>query len=593
MEKTTYRYLWSYIKIFKYFFLSIILLILISNIAGQFYPYFIAKIYNTASAEYNSPDVWSKLFDAGYAALALGLCKIIFMEFTMFINAKFWPQARTLVIRDAFDYVNKHSIAYFNNEMSGNISNKVSQLNNGVLEVFMGIQNAGYSLIYLSVTVLILSYISIYFCCALLIWLFLIFAIGKALGKKRALYSKITSNQQSLANGMIVDSLANYSEIKSFANYKFERLNLLKYLRLLRKAETKEQILRAWIHLSLNLTTVISMMLFMFLSIWMLKIGNINTVDFIFVNTLFINVAGIVFEITWIYNNISRVIGQVDSALSTIAVDPDIIDKPKAKKLVCKKAGIILENVSFAYNGKENLFTDLNINIRPHEKIGLVGLSGSGKSTFVKLIARYFDVKDGSIKINETDIRDVTQDSLHYNIATIPQDVCLFNRTLMENIKYGRTSAKDEEVYSAAKKASADEFIRSFPDGYQTKVGDRGVVLSGGERQRIAIARAILKNAPILIFDEATSALDSQSEKHIQKSLVNLMKSKTVIAIAHRLSTLREMDRILVFDKGRIVEEGSHLSLLRKKGVYYKLYNMQADGFMGGISLKDTQKTVL
>ena len=187
----------------------------------------------------------------------------------------------------------------------------------------------------------------------------------------------------------------------------------------------------------------------------------------------------------------------------------------------------------------------------------------------------------GRITINGFDIRGVTQNSLHKNISVIPQDVCLFNRTLMENIRYGDTDAGEEKVVAAAKKACADNFIRSFPDGYQTKVGDRGVILSGGERQRIAIARAILKNAPILIFDEATSALDSQSERHIQKSLSNLMKGKTVLAIAHRLSTLREMDRILVFDKGRIIESGSHEELLAKKGLYFKLYNMQADGFVG------------
>ena len=178
----------------------------------------------------------------------------------------------------------------------------------------------------------------------------------------------------------------------------------------------------------------------------------------------------------------------------------------------------------------------------------------------------------GSIKINGYDLRDITQDSLHQNIATIPQDVCLFNRTLLENIRYGDTEASNKEVEAAAKKAYADIFIKQFSDGYNTKVGDRGIILSGGERQRIAIARAILKKAPILIFDEATSALDSQSEIHIQKSLKNLMKGKTVLAIAHRLSTLREMDRILVFDKGKIVEDGNHEALLKKNGLYSKLY---------------------
>lgn len=276
-------------------------------------------------------------------------------------------------------------------------------------------------------------------------------------------------------------------------------------------------------------------------------------------------IAGMVFQLTWVYSNVMRIHGQLKSALDTLAVEPGLKDRSNAADLRAVEAEIEFAGVSFAYAGRENLFENLNLTIKAGEKVGLVGHSGSGKSTFIKLIARYYDTTAGSIKINGTDIRDVRQDSLHRLISAIPQDVCLFNRSLFDNIRYGRTNATEEEVYRAARQAGADEFIRAFPGGYQTKVGDRGVVLSGGERQRIAIARAILKNAPILVFDEATSALDSQSEKHIQKSLVRLMKNKTVIAIAHRLSTLREMDRILVFDKGRIVEQGTHLSLLRKK----------------------------
>ena len=198
----------------------------------------------------------------------------------------------------------------------------------------------------------------------------------------------------------------------------------------------------------------------------------------------------------------------------------------------------------------------------------------------IKLIDRYFDVTSGSVKINGLDIRDITQDSLHKHISVIPQDVCLFNRSLADNIRYGKTDASDSEIITAAQEASADRFIEKLPEKYATKVGDRGVILSGGKRQRIAIARAVLKDAPILIFDEATSSLDSESEKYIQSSLKNLMQNKTVIAIAHRLSTLREMDRIIVLENGQIVEEGTHLGLLRKKGRYAELFKMQSDGYL-------------
>lgn len=580
MEKTPFRYLWHYIRIFKLLVVSVLALNFLSQLCGQVYPLYLAKIYSTAAGEVGTPDYWDKIVGFALAAFVLGLGKVIFFDVTMFIAARILPQVRTLVIRDSFDYVNRHSIAYFTQEMSGNISNKVTQLNTGVLDGFNEFMMSTSMVMYVLITIGILSFMNVWFFAAMMLWLALIVLVSWKLGQKRSVLSRETSRRQSLANGVIVDSLANYSEIKSFANFRFERLNLIKHLRILRRAENVEQKAKAWIHLTQNLFAVVSMLGFMFLSIWIFRRGAIDTTGFIYANSLFAMIAGMVFQLTWVYSNVMRIHGQLKSALDTLAVEPGLKDRPNAADLRAVKAEIEFDGVSFAYAGRENLFENLNLTIKAGEKVGLVGHSGSGKSTFIKLIARYYDTTAGSIKVNGTDIRDVRQDSLHRLISAIPQDVCLFNRSLFDNIRYGRTNATEEEIYLAARQAGADEFIRAFPGGYQTKVGDRGVVLSGGERQRIAIARAILKNAPILVFDEATSALDSQSEKHIQKSLVRLMKNKTVIAIAHRLSTLREMDRILVFDKGRIVEQGTHLSLLRKKGLYYKLYNMQVDGFM-------------
>lgn len=580
MEKTPFRYLWHYIRIFKLLVVSVLALNFLSQLCGQVYPLYLAKIYSTAAGEVGTPDYWDKIVGFALAAFVLGLGKVIFFDVTMFIAARILPQVRTLVIRDSFDYVNRHSIAYFTQEMSGNISNKVTQLNTGVLDGFNEFMMSTSMVMYVLIAIGILSFMNVWFFAAMMLWLTLVVLVSWKLGQKRSALSRETSRRQSLANGVIVDSLANYSEIKSFANFRFERLNLIKHLRILRRAENVEQKAKAWIHLTQNLFAVVSMLGFMFLSIWIFRRGAIDTTGFIYANSLFAMIAGMVFQLTWVYSNVMRIHGQLKSALDTLAVEPGLKDRPNAADLRAVKAEIEFDGVSFAYAGRENLFENLNLTIKAGEKVGLVGHSGSGKSTFIKLIARYYDTTAGSIKVNGTDIRDVRQDSLHRLISAIPQDVCLFNRSLFDNIRYGRTNATEEEIYLAARQAGADEFIRAFPGGYQTKVGDRGVVLSGGERQRIAIARAILKNAPILVFDEATSALDSQSEKHIQKSLVRLMKNKTVIAIAHRLSTLREMNRILVFDKGRIVEQGTHLSLLRKKGLYYKLYNMQVDGFM-------------
>lgn len=258
----------------------------------------------------------------------------------------------------------------------------------------------------------------------------------------------------------------------------------------------------------------------------------------------------------------------------------EIQDKPDAVSLKCNSGQITFNNVKFHYDGTEPLFQNKSITIKTGQKVGLVGYSGGGKSTFVNLILRLYDVTDGAILIDDQDICNVTQDSLRAKIAMIPQDPSLFHRTLMENIRYGKIDASDDEVIEAAKKAHAHEFISKLPQGYESLVGERGVKLSGGQRQRIAIARAILKNAPILILDEATSQLDSVTESNIQESLWELMQDKTTIVIAHRLSTLLHMDRILVFDQGKIIEDGTHQELLDKNGMYRILWNAQIDGFL-------------
>ena len=581
MEKNAAKFVWHYVKIFKWFLLGMLGLLIAGQICRQFVPYYLARLYEAVSGYQDTADAWQNILACIFGAFMLQFLGTAVPNLGFVLGAKVTPRLRTIVIRDVFDYVNRHSIAYFSEEMSGNISNKVQQLQSGVTELIRHCIDSSYAVFYVLIGLVILSSVSLWLTPVFVLWALSVAGLGFVLGRKVHDWSKASGTEQSRANGMIVDSLANYSEIKSFANFRFERLNLLKALRLLRNAESREEYGRALVVLVQHAAVVVSFALFMLYAAWLFRGRHLTSTEFIFVNGLFMTMSGTIFNITWVYNNILRIFGRINSALETLAVEPEIKDRPNALKPRFKKASVSFENVDFAYAGKKKLFRGLNLEIKAGEKIGLVGASGSGKSTFIKLIARYFDVNGGAVKINGVDVRDLAQDSLHKNIAAIPQDVCLFNRTLMENIRYGKTGAADEDVVKAAKKAAADEFIKSFPDGYQTKVGERGVVLSGGERQRIAIARAILKNAPILIFDEATSALDSRSEKHIQKSLNNLMKNKTVIAIAHRLSTLREMDRILVFDKGRIVEQGSHAALLRKKGIYYRLYNMQAGGFVG------------
>jgi ATP-binding cassette subfamily B protein len=258
----------------------------------------------------------------------------------------------------------------------------------------------------------------------------------------------------------------------------------------------------------------------------------------------------------------------------------DVADPKAPVQLGTVRGEVSFDDVGFRYQGNQSVISDFSLTIRSGEKVALVGSSGAGKSTITKLLLRLFDVTSGSVKIDGIDVRDMAQDDLRAHIAFVPQDPVLFHRTLMDNIRYGRRDATDEEVIEAARKAHCHEFIERLSKGYETYVGERGVKLSGGERQRIAVARAILKNAPILVLDEATSSLDSESEALIQDALNVLMEGKTVIAIAHRLSTIMHMDRILVIEGGRIADQGTHQELLSREGLYQKLWNIQAGGFL-------------
>jgi len=246
-----------------------------------------------------------------------------------------------------------------------------------------------------------------------------------------------------------------------------------------------------------------------------------------------------------------------------------------------KNGHIQMENISFKYDGDISVFNNFSLDIKPGEKVGFVGMSGAGKTTITKLLLRFADVDGGKIMIDGQDISKITQDDLRLHISYVPQDPILFHRTLRENIAYAHPDAAEEEIIQTARHAHAHDFITASPKGYDTFVGERGIKLSGGERQRVAIARAMLKNAPVLILDEATSSLDSISEHHIQEAFTNLMEGRTTLVIAHRLSTIQKMDRIIVLDLGRIVEEGTHEQLLANKGLYYKLWTQQSQGFIG------------
>jgi ATP-binding cassette subfamily B protein len=316
------------------------------------------------------------------------------------------------------------------------------------------------------------------------------------------------------------------------------------------------------------------------LAIWQWHIGKLTIGDFALLQGVTHTVTNRLWNLGRTLRSFFEALTDAGEMVETLKAPIDIQDRRDAKKLHVSKGQIEFDRVGFRYHTDLRTIENFSLTIQSGEKIALIGSSGAGKSTLTKLLLRFYDVTTGAIRIDHQDIRNVTQGSLREHISLVPQDPLLFHRSLLENIRYGKTDATKEEVMHAAKKAHCHEFIAKLPGGYGTLVGERGIKLSGGERQRVAIARAILKDAPILILDEATSSLDSESESLIQDALKVLMEGKTTIVIAHRLSTIMQMDRILVLAEGRIVDEGTHRELAKREGLYQKLWNIQAGGFL-------------
>ncbi len=414
-----------------------------------------------------------------------------------------------------------------------------------------------------------------------------IFAAFYALISARAM-KKITKLNQAEAEaeakqtGQLADSITNIISVKSYAQEAHERHRYANFSR--KVLNVSDELKAATIKRDIMFNCVqigITAMILAFLLTGREWLG-ISVATLVLIVNYAQTIQGELWNINSILKNLNRVFGDAHEMTLILDTVDDVVDAADAQPLVMREAGVGFDSISFKHkDAKEEIFHDFNLRVAPGERIGLVGVSGSGKTTLTKLLLRFADVNAGKITVSGQDIREITQQSLRENVAYVPQETSLFHRTIAENIAYGRPGATIEEIVWAAKQANADEFIRDLPEGYETLVGERGIKLSGGQRQRIAIARAILKDAPILVLDEATSALDSESEALIQGALERLMKGRTSIVIAHRLSTVAGLDRIVVMENGKIVEEGAHHELLENPdGVYAGLWGRQSGAFM-------------
>jgi len=384
----------------------------------------------------------------------------------------------------------------------------------------------------------------------------------------------------STLKGRIVDSLSNISLVHENAYLSGEREYIKKFIKKQRDRGLSEWQLSEWMLLTNNVLIFIFMSLMIGASVYLFQQGSVSIGVVVMIIVIVGELTGQLFFIGMEIKTSTKYYGEAKEGLEEILSEHIIIDNPNAKDVFFSKGAITIDSIDFEYENAK-VFKDFSIKIPAGQKVGFVGRSGAGKTTLVSLLLRHFDVQKGEIKIDGHKILDITLESLRRAIAFVPQDTSLFHRTIMENIQYSSPESTDSDVKHAAQLAQIDTFIESLPKGYNTMVGERGVKLSGGQRQRIAIARAFLKNSPILILDEATSSLDSESEHAIQMSLEDLMKNKTVIAIAHRLSTLKKMDRIVIIENGKIVEDDLPENLLKKKdGIFKSMWDHQVKGFI-------------
>lgn len=561
----------------KWVFLSLFTVLLASTV-GSSIPYVYKRIIDSLGIVQSGDIEGTWFWAVTYVALYF-LASLLWRSSGF--AASYWATGARKTSREFLtSYVVGHSHSYFSNRFAGAIGTKLGQAANGIFDLIGAILWQWTSfVIELAVSLYLVFTTNTYIAWVFVAWILVVTPINIILYKKKLPLGKAAAKAESDIGAGTIDMLININAVRDYARSGFEISRTNSLIEIRRNAGLRNwQFSERTIAIN-NFFEAIFAGGMILGTIYLYTASIVTAGDVVLIISLVSMIRRSISGIGQQFNAFADNLSTIRESLNEVVVDHEVVDVSGAKSLNIVKGEIDFKNISFNYGDRE-IFKDLNLSIKAGERIGLIGKSGAGKSTLVKLLTRQYDLNSGSILVDGQDTSSVQQESLHEAIATVPQEPLLFHRTIKENISYGNPSASEGEIVIAANQAQAHNFISAIPTGYETLVGERGIKLSGGEKQRVAIARAFLKKSKILLLDEATSALDSESEVLIQRALEKLMQGKTVIAIAHRLSTLRAMDRLIVMEGGKIVEDGSHEELVKKGGIYANLWAHQAGGFI-------------
>lgn len=525
------------------------------------------------------------LFGAG-VLFFLVLRPIFFGIFSFMQTNVVTPNVSNLVLSRLHRWTLGQSVQFFDNDFAGRIAQKEMQTARAVTDVVVEILHTVlFALASVIGAALMLTSVDVSLTVGLCLWLLTYLALIKyfmPLIRKR---SGVRASARAMVTGQIVDTVTNIKTVKLFAHDEHEDQAALEAMRGFRDSSLDYGTVASWFRFCLNSLGGILPVMMVGGSLWFWSTGSISAGDIAVAGAISLRLSQMTGWVSYTLMTIYANLGEIEDGISTLSPPHDLTDAPDAKRLRVPSGKIDFDRIHFAYGRDVGGVDNISLSIAAGEKVGVVGASGAGKSTLVSLLLRLYDTEKGTVRIDGQDLRKVTQESLRHQIGMVTQETALFNRSARDNILYGRANASEAELVDAAKQAEAHNFILQLQDhkgrrGYEAHLGEQGVKLSGGQRQRIALARAILKDAPILVLDEATSALDSEVESSIQSALERVMRGKTVLAIAHRLSTLSKMDRIIIIDQGHIVETGTHQSLLELGGLYHRYWKRQSGGFI-------------